>query len=79
MKSASYAVTPKAEDVLLTKLRPPTDWPVGTVQVTCLRPESPAAALPPDAIALDRRTRTLRLRTPPFDTALILCIRPAKE
>ena len=62
-----------------TTIRLPADWPVGAVQVTCLRPKSPAAALPPDAIALDRRTRTLRLRVPPFDTALILCIRPANE
>ena len=57
----------------------PANWPTGAVQVTCLRPESPAAALPPDAIALDRRARTLRLRAPPFDTALIICARPEKE
>ena len=62
-----------------TALRLPPGWPSGAARIICLRPESPATELPASACALDPAARTLRVQAPAFETALIFCIRPAKE
>jgi hypothetical protein len=61
-----------------TTIRLPDDWPAGPVRVACLRPGAPDEPLPAEAVTPDAPARTLRLRTPAFDTMLILCIRPGK-
>lgn len=60
-----------------TTLRLPEDWHEGSLSVTCLRPEQPEQPLPPGQWAADPGQRTLRVRTPAFATALIVCVRPA--
>jgi len=56
-----------------TSIRLPEHWRARTVRVTCIRPETPEFSLAAD----NCDHGTLRLQTPPFETALIVCIRPA--
>ena len=62
-----------------TTFRLPANWPPRGMRVTCARPEAAETPLPAGSVDLDRDRGTLRLRTPAFDTALILFIRPDKE
>lgn len=75
LDAATDAIRPAP--AVATTFRLPDDWPAGAVRVTCLRPGSPDAPLPAEAVTLDEAARKLRLRAPSFDTMLILCVRPA--
>ena len=59
-----------------TTVRLPNDWRKCELTVTCVCPEKPEFPLPTDNVVLDRGRGTLRLQTPPFETALMVCIRP---
>lgn len=62
-----------------TTLRMPEDWRSRKVAITVLEPERPERLLPVDQWHLDQDRGTLRLRTPAFETALIVCIRPVAK
>ena len=59
-----------------TTVRLPNDWRECELTVTCVCPEKPEFPLPTGNVVLDRGRGTLRLQTPPFETALMVCIRP---
>lgn len=60
-----------------TTLRLPEHWSASAVSVSWLSPGKAGALLPADQWELDANAQTLRIQSPPFDTLLILCIRPA--
>jgi hypothetical protein len=57
---------------IITTIRLPENW--RAVTVTCVRPEAPESPL-----ATECDHGILRIQTPPFETALIVYIRPATD
>lgn len=64
---------------ITTTIRLADEWRGGEVQASCATPEMQDGALPvplvEDAASVDQERGTLRLRTPAFDTCLIVFLR----
>ena len=59
-----------------TTIRLPEDWRGRALAVTCISPEQKEFPLAAGCMQIDRQRGVLTLQTPPFETMLIVCIRP---
>ena len=71
--------TLRAAPACSTTLCLPDDWRGRALAVTCICPEKPEFPLSAGQLDWDCDRNTLRVQTPPFNTALILCIRPVPK
>jgi hypothetical protein len=69
----------RAAPACVTTLRLPDAWRGRDVTATVVCPEKPEAPLAPEALTLDRARGMLRIQTPPFETVLIVFIRPLQK